>query len=316
MFYDIYCDDTYNDINYNSNTWSNSIGSDNFDSYANNFNDNSKIVENTISSDVTTETYDTLIRKENSPLPTYSSLNCVLLPSNDANETQSKPVKRQTNFVCHDCGEVLSTCYKLQAHQLKEHHKGKLFICKHCMFRSPRKKDLQAHCLSQHGDQPTGVKIYVCSCCQYKCIDKYRFEEHEAMHLGIQKFKCSLCDKAYTTRRGLKTHLKYHSANKPFKCTMCTAEFKVKSKLSDHMKLIHLEKGFKPYKCGYCDHFTAIRGNCNQHIKKNHPGLPIKVIDTVPGRKKTTVNYDYANLEGSDIDELEEISSNIKKSNH
>jgi len=38
--------------------------------------------------------------------------------------------------------------------------------------------------LSQHGTAPPGVKVYNCPLCDYKCIDKNRFEEHEAMHTG------------------------------------------------------------------------------------------------------------------------------------
>jgi len=38
--------------------------------------------------------------------------------------------------------------------------------------------------LSQHGTAPPGVKVYSCSLCSYKCIDKNRFEEHDAMHTG------------------------------------------------------------------------------------------------------------------------------------
>ena len=42
-----------------------------------------------------------------------------------------------------------------------------------------------AHMLSQHGTAPPGVKVYNCSLCSYKCIDKNRFEEHDAMHTGL-----------------------------------------------------------------------------------------------------------------------------------
>lgn len=38
--------------------------------------------------------------------------------------------------------------------------------------------------LSQHGRAPFGVKVYSCSSCNYKCIDRNRFEEHEAKHTG------------------------------------------------------------------------------------------------------------------------------------
>ena len=43
---------------------------------------------------------------------------------------------------------------------------------------------VSAHMLSQHGTALPGVKVYNCSLCNYKCIDKNRFEEHDAMHTG------------------------------------------------------------------------------------------------------------------------------------
>lgn len=38
--------------------------------------------------------------------------------------------------------------------------------------------------LSQHGKAPPGVRVYSCPFCEYKCIDRNRYEEHEAMHTG------------------------------------------------------------------------------------------------------------------------------------
>ena len=61
------------------------------------------------------------------------------------NSTERNMLKKmkETTFECTDCGALLRTCYRLQAHLLKEHKKGKLFSCRHCAFKSPRKKDLQ-----------------------------------------------------------------------------------------------------------------------------------------------------------------------------
>ena len=56
----------------------------------------------------------------------------------------------------------------------------------------------------------------------------------------------------------------------------------------------------KPFKCGYCDHATALRGNCNQHVKKVHPGLPILVLSTLGDKQK---KYIYADINGEEIEE-------------
>jgi len=66
-------------------------------------------------------------------------------------------------------------------------------------------------------------------------------------------------------------------------------------------------QGLKPYQCGYCDHSTALRGNCNQHIKKYHPGMPIQVIDHLASKRKSVKDYDYAGLKGEGIHECKDV---------
>ena len=63
----------------------------------------------------------------------------------------------------------------------------------------------------------------------------------------------------------------------------------------------------KPYQCGYCEHRTALRGNCNQHIKKHHPGMPIKVQDHMADTRKYVKQYDYAQIEGDGIQEVKDV---------
>ena len=62
-------------------------------------------------------------------------------------------------------------------------------------------------------------------------------------------------------------------------------------------------QGVKPYACGYCGHTTALRGNCNQHVRKSHPGLPVIVIDHLATQRRTVKDYDYASITGANIEE-------------
>ena len=66
-------------------------------------------------------------------------------------------------------------------------------------------------------------------------------------------------------------------------------------------------QGVKPYQCGYCDHRTALRGNCNQHIKKHHPGFPVNVIDHLASQRKSVKDYDYAQIAGEGIEECHDV---------
>eukprot|EP00914_Ancora_sagittata_P023990 GHVO01047756.1.p1 GENE.GHVO01047756.1~~GHVO01047756.1.p1 ORF type:complete len:611 (+),score=61.79 GHVO01047756.1:2-1834(+) len=191
--------------------------------------------------------------------------------------------KGSKQYPCSDCSDVFASHSQHKVHALKHHNKGMLFACSDCDFKSPRKKDVQAHLLSKHKKAPPGLRIFKCKRCNYMCMDKNRYNEHMNCHSKDNPHKCTLCDKSYSTRRGLQTHLQYHSDERPHKCTQCDASFKVRDKLRDHIRLIHTHKGEKPFQCSYCTHSSALRGNCNQHIRKTHPGKPIIVTDT---RKK------------------------------
>jgi len=62
-------------------------------------------------------------------------------------------------------------------------------------------------------------------------------------------------------------------------------------------------QGLKPYVCGFCGHATALRGNCNQHIRKSHPGMPICVVDRLATQRRNVKDYDYAGIAGDNIKE-------------
>lgn len=66
-------------------------------------------------------------------------------------------------------------------------------------------------------------------------------------------------------------------------------------------------QGVKPYQCGYCQHRTALRGNCNQHIKKHHPGFAVNVVDHLAAQRKSVKDYDYAQISGAGIEECRDV---------
>jgi len=68
-------------------------------------------------------------------------------------------------------------------------------------------------------------------------------------------------------------------------------------------------QGLKPYECGYCGHATALRGNCNQHVRKNHAGLPLVVVDRLATQRRTVKDYDYAGIVGANIEEQRNLDA-------
>ena len=66
-------------------------------------------------------------------------------------------------------------------------------------------------------------------------------------------------------------------------------------------------QGEKPFKCAYCSHASALRGNCNQHIRKTHPHQPIMVIDLLADTRSINKVYGYAAMEGAGIQECHDV---------
>ena len=72
-------------------------------------------------------------------------------------------------------------------------------------------------------------------------------------------------------------------------CPFCGVEFHLKTRLQQHIKLMHTERGVKNWKCGYCAHASALRGNCRKHQKNEHKGMKEWIVD-MRKEKPTVVN--------------------------
>ncbi len=68
-------------------------------------------------------------------------------------------------------------------------------------------------------------------------------------------------------------------------------------------------QGLKPFQCAYCPHATALRGNCNQHVKKYHLDMPVVVIDLLAHERKFTRDYNYSNFQGKNIEQTKDVAA-------
>ena len=60
-------------------------------------------------------------------------------------------------------------------------------------------------------------------------------------------------------------------------CPYCGQSVSTKQGLDQHVRLKHTHVGIKPWKCAYCDHASALKGNCQKHILRNHPGCEVRI---------------------------------------
>uniref|UniRef100_A0A1B0CF07 Putative c2h2-type zn-finger protein n=1 Tax=Lutzomyia longipalpis TaxID=7200 RepID=A0A1B0CF07_LUTLO len=93
-------------------------------------------------------------------------------------------------------------------------------------------------------------KIFMCTKCPKKFINKSSFREHMNKHTGIRCHVCSICSKAFSRKRELDRHSIVHTGFKPFECATCHKRFGRKDKLVRHER-IHMEG--KLFACAICE---------------------------------------------------------------
>ncbi|XP_059612839.1 zinc finger protein 436-like [Phlebotomus argentipes] len=120
-------------------------------------------------------------------------------------------------------------------------------------------------------------RVWVCTKCPKKFINKSSFREHMNKHTGIRCHVCSICSKAFSRKRELDRHSIVHTGFKPFECLTCHKRFGRKDKLVRHER-IHMEG--KLFACAVCEAAFTRKDSLILH-QKIHGKLGLS--DEVPG---------------------------------
>ncbi|XP_055712866.1 zinc finger protein 271-like isoform X1 [Phlebotomus papatasi] len=93
-------------------------------------------------------------------------------------------------------------------------------------------------------------RVFMCSKCPKRFINKSSYREHMNKHTGIRCHVCNICSKAFSRKRELDRHSIVHTGFKPFECNTCHKRFGRKDKLVRHER-IHMEG--KLFACAVCE---------------------------------------------------------------
>ena len=122
------------------------------------------------------------------------------------------------------------------------------------------------------------MTTFECEMCDYTTDNKARFRDHIKCHNSVRDLPCPHCGKLFMTKKCLRGHVvKVHNP-KTLTCDFCGYATADKSKLNIHVRVMHTQRGYKPYKCAYCDFHCATGGNCRKHVANKHKGMEIKYI--------------------------------------
>ncbi|CAH0600643.1 unnamed protein product [Chrysodeixis includens] len=140
--------------------------------------------------------------------------NSALNKTTNNSPPKPKPVankNRPKNIKCHQCPKRFSSLDSYKTHVSIAHIGSRVFQCKICFKKFPRKREL---------------------------------DRHAALHSGMKPFSCSQCDKKFTKKDKLDKHEQTHEClvvNMP--CIECGATFEKKADLVAHIKS-HFSENF------------------------------------------------------------------------
>ncbi|XP_059093698.1 zinc finger protein 256-like [Tigriopus californicus] len=158
--------------------------------------------------------------------------------------------KKMSKSQCSLCSKVYKKDYGLITHMRCQHSWG-MFNCSPCGESCHYSKDLSAHVLQFHGENP----VIKCPNCLQDFTLKENYDvfntHYETCLLHIQSerkhkspigqvtkhqdpFQCDICGKSYSVKRNLDLHMDAHQGILRFKCAYCEFGTNHKHVIEDH----------------------------------------------------------------------------------
>lgn len=134
----------------------------------------------------------------------------------------------------------------------------KIHACRQCgkLYKTANEREVH------HRRRHSGLSVYKCAICNWRCFKKGTMAEHETAHRGERPFACTLCSVAFVKKSARTVHMRYHNDERPFKCDVCDKAFHINSNLTTH-RVIHT--GERPYECSHCGSRFKLAGHLSRH---------------------------------------------------
>ncbi|XP_021198373.1 zinc finger protein 497 [Helicoverpa armigera] len=128
---------------------------------------------------------------------------------------------RPKNIKCHQCPKRFSSLDSYKTHVSIAHIGSRVFQCKICFKKFPRKRELDRHAALH-----SGMKPFSCNQCDKKFTKKDKLDKHEQTHeCLVVNMPCIECGATFEKKADLVAHIKSHFTEN-FDDKMTEAEIK------------------------------------------------------------------------------------------
>ena len=187
---------------------------------------------------------------------------------------RSKSIKQ---WVCEQCGKVLSSKGSLEYHAKSMHRENNKIVhrerkkkpsviakCEVCGKVFHNKHVLKKHVDGVHlGKKPP--KKFICDVCGKAHVNSSFLRYHKYTHTGETPYGCTQCHKAFTNPAQLASHRMSHSDVRPFPCQLCTMAFKNREKRKHHVWAVHENR--RAFQCDRCSLAFVTKSSLSVHYR-------------------------------------------------
>nr|CAH7764374.1 unnamed protein product [Callosobruchus chinensis] len=184
--------------------------------------------------------------------------------------------------VCEHCKASFVNQLVLDNHIVQKHSKfmttvkSYIHSCTHCTYKSTIKKYFKQHIWSHSSDKPGECKHCTATFKTKRALYEHVVKKHPDFSASItacKVYKCSYCEFKTIQKLSLDRHMVNHpNKYNPLTCKYCEATFTRKKILNDHMMKKHPDfkeaVSDKIHECSYCSYKTIVKQYLNEHIKK------------------------------------------------
>nr|CAI5865968.1 unnamed protein product [Callosobruchus analis] len=197
-------------------------------------------------------------------------------------------------FICYNCYYTSHNRYDIIKHLRRMHTNQRdhnysrtsnviLNICMHCHTIFKGQQLLDEHVLKKHSgfmNTSKTSRLYECTVCVYKTIEKISFNKHRLTHSDtVLAYKCLHCNDSYKQERSLNRHIIstyldfiISTTSTLYKCTKCTYKSKGRASLTRHMLRHSVTAPRRNLsKCNHCTASFKQKISLDEHVLKKHP---------------------------------------------
>ena len=165
---------------------------------------------------------------------------------------------------CKLCEFGTNIWFKFKKHQTEHYQK-----CSFCDFETNFLKKLNQHKYSQHASE---LPVHKCTNCIYSSTRKDLLRLHQKTHEEHEPLQCELCEYKCIGKKPFKNHQKHHTG-KIIPCGLCNYKTDIERQLILHQKKMHPNPVM--HKCDNCDYESKSIANVVKHDETVHQGVRI-----------------------------------------